>query len=223
MSSYQAGGSGTLPAPTFTVYSPRDPGTTDKVDANGASYRAGQSWINSITGAMFIYFTGGRWVEVADSMGDLLSLRDNADTPIFPTPTGYIKIAAGAGVTTTAGVNEITISATGDVFLWSVVDSPTTLDSQQGYFAEGGSTVAFALPLTASVGDTYIVANTNTSTGWTINQNAGQSIIYGSLTTTVGVGHGLSSNADGDTVRLVCYVDDTTWQAIDSFGNITLF
>jgi hypothetical protein len=228
MPSYQAGGSGTLPTPTFTVYSPRDPSTNDKVDQNGSSYRAGQSWINSQTSAMFIYFTGGKWVEVADSMGDILSLTDNAGTFVYPNPTGNIQLAAGAGITTTAGSNTITIAATGMGFSWQVVTSvapanPITLQPETGYFCNGGATVNFVLPALAAVGDTYVVANTNTSTGWIITQKAGQNIIFGSLTTTTGVAHGISSSANGDTVHLVCYVANTTWQSVDAFGNITLF
>ena len=161
-------------------------------------------------------------------MGDLLSLTDQSGTFAYPTTTGNIQLAAGAGITTVASTNTITIAATGMGFVWQVVTSvspanPITLQADAGYFCEGGSTVNFVLPATASVGDTYVVANTNTNTGWIISQRAGQTIIYGSTTTNGGVGHGLNSTANGDTVKLICYVANTVWQAFDSFGNITLF
>jgi hypothetical protein len=75
------------------------------------------------------------------------------------------------------------------------------------------------LPVTAAVGDVIEVVNT-VSTGWQIAQNANQFISMGASSTTVGVGGSLSSTGMGDTVRLVCYIQDIGFWVVSSIGNI---
>ncbi len=62
---------------------------------------------------------------------------------------------------------------------------------------------------------------TGAGTGlWTIAQNASQNIRYGNQVTTTGIDGLLGSQAQGDGVTLVCVVANTTWQVVDSIGNL---
>jgi len=215
---YSLSGDGVSPLPTFPVSSPRDPLPTDQISQNGQPYRVGQQWFNSETHIMFIYFGAGDWVEVAASTGDLLTLTDNSNSFVYPTGTGNIKIAAGAGITTTAGVNTLTIASAGVSFTWNTVTSatnPNTLANDNGYISSGGVLVTYTTPAVAAVGNSFIV--TGNATDWSIAPGAGQSIQLGPASAAVGI----SSTLGSDTVYITCIVANTTFKVLFSFGNIT--
>jgi hypothetical protein len=102
---------------------------------------------------------------------------------------------------------------------WALASTtPFTLVPNFKYVANNGATLStFTLPATAAFGSEIEIAGAS-SGGWTITQQAGQSINNGNLITTVGVGGSLSSTNQNDYVRLVCIVADTTWNVISSIG-----
>lgn len=103
-----------------------------------------------------------------------------------------------------------------------VVTTPVNLISDRNYIADNGATLTtFNLPLTAGFGTIIQIAGKSTG-GWTIAQNAGQSINFGSLATTTGISGSLSSSNKNDYVRLLCTTANTTWNVISSIGNITI-
>ncbi len=132
-------------------------------------------------------------------------------------------LTAGAGVTIANAAGSITISATGGGLTWTVVTASTqAMAVNSGYIANYSGTCVMTLPATAAVGTIQAVTGMNTATGWQIAQNAGQQIFFGTASTTSGTGGSLTSTNIRDTVYLVCIVANTTWNVVDSIGNITV-
>ena len=133
-------------------------------------------------------------------------------------------LTAGTNISISNGNNSITISATGSgAFTWNNQASSTvTMAINNGYIINNGaSLVTLTLPATAAQGSTFQVVGTS-SGGWTIAQVAGQSINFGTSTTTTGTGGSLSSTNTYDSVELVCTTANTTFQVIKPVGNITV-
>lgn len=89
-----------------------------------------------------------------------------------------------------------------------------------GYVANNAGLVTVTIPTTAAVGDTVRVIGKGAG-GWLIAQNASESINFGNVTTTVGVGGSLASTHRYDAVEIVCITANTTWNVVSSIGNIT--
>ncbi|MES2274368.1 MAG: hypothetical protein V4487_09290 [Chlamydiota bacterium] len=135
---------------------------------------------------------------------------------------GNWSIVGAAGISTSGSGSTLTISATGG-FTWVVnvqADSPVAVVSNTGYIANGIGTVVYALPATAAVGTTVRFTGENNATGWQVTANAGQTIHFGSVDSTVA--GSLTSTAIRDSVELVCVAADTDWNVLSSVGNITV-
>jgi len=133
-----------------------------------------------------------------------------------------LEILGSGGVTTSASGNVITISVTGTGFTWNTITSstnPTQIVAENAYIISGVAQCVLLLPLTASVGDTFIV--TGLSSLFQITQNANQKIIFGMLTTTTGVGGSITSTGSGDHVTVVCVATNLVFKVIDSMANLT--
>lgn len=127
--------------------------------------------------------------------------------------------SADGTVTITNGAGTIDLSAAPGI-VWSVItDASKTVVVNEAYFANRAGTVAFTLPATSSVGDTFEIAQMMTGQVWTLAQNAGQTIYVGNTNTTTGVGGSLAATGDGDWIKCVCRVDDTDWQCKIESGN----
>lgn len=123
-------------------------------------------------------------------------------------------LSAGAGISITNGSGAITIAASGAGFAWTTVTGTTqAITVENGYIANNASLITFTLPVTASIGDEFEIIGLGAG-GWTIHQNSGQSIQFGSAVTITGVGGSVSSFNRYDTVRVVCTVSNTTFSAI---------
>ena len=85
----------------------------------------------------------------------------------------------------------------------------------------GASLVTLTLPATAAVGTTLRVVGVSAD-GWSIAQNALQSINDGIVSTMVGTGGSLSSTQRYNAVELICVVANTTWNVISGQGNFTI-
>lgn len=140
-------------------------------------------------------------------------------TPAFATLT-----SSDSTVSFTTGNNTLSLQAVGGGMTWTVqTGASQALVKSTGTFSNrAGSAVAFTLPVTAAVGDTFEVCNMGArAAGWTIAYNSGQSIIFGNVTTTTTTGS-LAATAQGDAVRIVCAVANTTFVVTPgSIGNIT--
>jgi hypothetical protein len=113
-----------------------------------------------------------------------------------------------------------TPSGGGGGLTWSVktsADNPVTLSNGNGYIAKGASAVNFVLPATATIGDTYFIQGYGNL--WTLAQNAGQSVIIGNVTSTVGVGGSVTATMASDALELLCVTTNNEFYKIDMQGN----
>lgn len=140
-------------------------------------------------------------------------------------PQFALITSAGGSIVFSLGANTLNMEASGGGLVWSVITGASqAMVKSNGYFSNrAGSAVAFTLPVSAAVGDTFEVANMGArATGWTIAYGTGQYIRFGNQTTTVTTGS-LAATATGDAVRLVCSVANTEFVVTPgSQGNITL-
>ncbi len=155
------------------------------------------------------------------------SITTESGSPVvLPDGNGNIDILGGDGIDVTGNGpgNTVTVTASGDIvnLQWSVIITATkAIEVNNGYFADRGAGVTFTLPVTAAVGATFIVNNINAG-GFTIAQNAGQTIFIGNQNTTTGVGGSISSTDLGDSLILVCSSANTDFRAAHPpQGNLT--
>lgn len=114
---------------------------------------------------------------------------------------------AGTGITLTnaSGVAGNTIiTATGGGISWVDVTTGTqAMVKNTGYTADdGASLITFTLPTTAALGDVVIVQGKAAGL-YTITYGTGQSIVFGSVTSTTSSGS-VSSNKASDQIELRC-------------------
>lgn len=108
-------------------------------------------------------------------------------------------------------------------FIWTeiAVVGPTSMVTNNGYVANNGASVGFTLPVTAAFG-TIIRVSGKGAGGWSIGQNAGQSIVVGNVTSTVGVGGSVASTQASNCIELLCTTADTVWTALSMVGAISV-
>jgi len=129
-------------------------------------------------------------------------------------------IVGTGGVSTSVSANVLTITASSGSFTWQVVTSannPVTLTANNGYIAKGAGVVQFVLPAAAAIGDTFKIIGYGNL--WTIAQNAGQSIIIGNFTSTVGVFGSVTATMVSDGLDLVCITQNTEFYETQVQGN----
>jgi hypothetical protein len=138
------------------------------------------------------------------------------------TPAGNAFTIAGSGsVSTSASGSTVTIAVSGSGLSWNVeTGTSASIAVNNGYIANNAAGVTFTLPATAAVGETMQVTGLQAS--WTIAQNGGQTIHFGTSSTTPGVGGSLASTDARDVVEFICVVANTDFQVISSIGNITV-
>ena len=177
------------------------------------------SEFNTAGEAIWLQLLTGTSAEGIDSI-----TTDSGVPAIIPDGNGNVNIIAGSGgvsVTGNGPGDTVTISVSGGGIVWSVVSTPTKqIVVHEGYFSNGTSGIIFNLPVTAEVGDTFSICNMNTGI-WTITQNASQYIRIGDKVTTTGVGGSLAATAIGDSVTIVCNVQNEGFFVVSSMGNIT--
>jgi len=130
--------------------------------------------------------------------------------------SGQVLTSNGAGALPTFQ----TVSSGG--LTWNEeTGTSATMTVGNGYIANNASLVTLTLPTTAAIGDTVRVTGKGAG-GWRIAQNAGETINFGSSTTTSGATGYIEFTQQYDSVELVCITADTVWNVISSVGNITI-
>lgn len=133
-----------------------------------------------------------------------------------------INFFGGPGISTSGSGSTVTITATGAGFKWNTVIGTTqAVAKENGYINSNVASTTYTLPATAAVGDSFILAGYSAA-GWSLAQNAGQSIYLGIKTSTIGVGGSLASTQPHDTIEVVCVVANNEFQVVDVIGNITV-
>lgn len=132
------------------------------------------------------------------------------------------SLSAGTGVSISSVSGAITINAVGGGITWSTVTVDAGATVNTGTVANKAGLLTMTLPATSAVGDVVAITGINTALGWKIAQNAGNTIHFGTSTTTPGAGGSLASTAIYDTVYLVCVTTNALWTVVSSIGNITV-
>ena len=103
---------------------------------------------------------------------------------------------------------------------WNEVTGTTqTAAADNGYIANNAGLVTVTLPATCAVGKVIHVAGKG-SGGWTIAQNAEQTIVYGNVSSTTGTGGSVSSTHARDCIGLLCTVADTEFMVYSWVGTV---
>jgi len=164
-------------------------------------------------------------VSEGSSAFNLLGVAANGAIPIGSAGADPVlaTITAGANITVTNGPGSITISASGGGVgeTWTAISASQTLAINNGYICTSGGALILSLPAVSAVGS-IIEITLDGSTSFQIAQGAGQSIRMGSQTTTTGAGGSLTSNVQGDSIRMICSVANLRWNVVSSMGNLTV-
>ncbi len=132
-------------------------------------------------------------------------------------------IVGSGTVSTSASGSTLTITGSGGGggITWNdQTTTSVTMAVNNAYSANNAGLVTLTLPAAAVFGSVVQVSG-NGAGGWSIAQNSGQTIHFGSVNTTAGVGGSLASTNRYDQVTLVCSVANTDWVVNSSFGNLT--
>ena len=156
------------------------------------------------------------------STSPLTSVNLGSGQVIIGTTTAPVAstINSGPGISITSSSGSITIAATGGGIQWFEATSNTTMISNAGYVTNGSSLVTLSLPSTPSFGDVVRVVGKSAS-GWQIAQGGGQTVKYGTSSTTSGNAGTISSSSQYDAVELVCITGGASsiFAVISSIGN----
>lgn len=145
-----------------------------------------------------------------------LAIGSTGASPVLATLT------AGTGMTITNAAGSITLNTVGGGLSWTdVVGVAQNIAVNNAYTANNAGLVTFTLPASSAYGSVVEIAGKGAG-GWKIAQQAGNTIIFGSSSSTPGAGGYIASTGQYDTVRLVCSVVDSIWTVTSAVGNITV-
>jgi len=136
--------------------------------------------------------SSSNWIAFNNKIGEVKTINDQSLVG-----SGNIEITGGGG-------NMSVVEVTG---------TTQTIAANTSYMANNAARIDFTLPSTASVGDVFEINGLGNG-GWKINQNAGQSIRFGSSVTTSGTGGSVSSESQYDSILVRCIVADTAFRVV---------
>jgi hypothetical protein len=200
--------------------------TYDVVPANISINALGSTPLTSVNGGTGVASPTAHALPVAEggSAFNFLGPMTNGQLLIGSTGADPVPAAltAGTGITVTNAAGSITIASTATPLVWNDTTSGTvTMAPANGYLADSATLVTLTLPAAAAQFTMIRIAG-NGAGGWKVAQNSGQNINFGSLSTTMGVTGSLASTNRYDCVELLCVVANTTWNILDSIGNVVV-
>ena len=149
-----------------------------------------------------------------------IPLQFTTDSGVAIPAANNLNVFGSGGVSTSGSGSTITITVSS--LAWSTISASQALVSNQGYFCiSPGGALSLSLPATSALGD-MIEVTLDGANSFSIIQGAGQSIRLANTSTTSGAGGSLTTNAQGDTLRMVCQTPNLKWNVISSIGNFTI-
>lgn len=142
--------------------------------------------------------------------------------PVLPNALGQIDIVGfGSQPVSTIGDplnHKIGISVLSGAITWNRINGagPIQLGSDKGYVSTNALLTTFVLPEISLEGQIIWILGEGIGL-FRIEQNAGQNIQWGNVSTTPGVGS-WSSSGQYDSIQLICRVANTTWSAVSVVG-----
>lgn len=197
--------------------------TNNAINLNSAGITGydGVSTFNGSSVTQHSLLLGGANTHTINSLGvatnGQLAIGSTGADPVLAT------LSAGTGISITNGAGSITVNSSGGGLTWTDVTGATqSMAANNGYTSNDGSTlVTFTLPAAAAYGT--IIAVVGKASGlWSIAQNTGQTIHFGSTNTTTGTGGSLSSTKQYDVVYLLTTIANTDFTVLQSIGNLTV-
>lgn len=129
--------------------------------------------------------------------------------------SGQILMSQGASAL------PIWANAPSSIAFVNVTGTTQAMAVNTNYMANNASLVTFTLPASATIGQTVSVVGSGAGK-WTIVQNSGQIIHFGSVNTTTTTGS-LTATNQYDTIELQCNITNTNWVCTGKVqGNITV-
>jgi len=162
--------------------------------------------------------------------GSTVTFNASAATPLsFPTDSGTatpaanaLSILGGTGISTSGSGSAVTVNSSGGGFAWvEVTGTSQNIAVSTGYIANNAGSVTFTLPATAALGDTFKIVGKGAG-GWSIAQNAGQTIRLLASATTTGAGGTLTPDEALATIQIVCTTPNTDFIVDTGAGNFVL-
>lgn len=145
-------------------------------------------------------------VVLADNTGNLATISSST--------AGFVLTSNGTATPSFQAVSSGALT-------WNnVTTTSASMVANNGYLANNAGLVTLTLPTTAAQFTLIEVVGFGAG-GWTIVQNAGQTIHFGNATTTAGSGS-ISSTNQYDAIYLICATANTVWVAQNSIGNLTV-
>jgi hypothetical protein len=191
-------------------------GTTGQVliGSTGADPAFGALGVNSgltVHGVLLGENNSAIAATTAGSNGQVLLGSTGAD-PAF----GTLTTSTGIGFTT--GAHSLALNIQQNGFAVNAASTGVSLVAQNSYTVTQSSQTSFALPATAAVGDTFIVASaTGNTSGWIITQGASQEIWANTNHTTNGA-TGTLAGLIHTSVVLMCVVANNEFIVIGGSG-----
>jgi hypothetical protein len=195
-------------------------GTVNAGTANQITYYAttgdAVSGLTGANSAMLVTNSTGVPAMTASLTDGQVVIGDTSGTPVPATLT------PGTGISIANGAGSITISATGGGFAVATIAGTTqTAAVNTMYIALNSGQTTLTLPSTFSVGDSVVlVGSTANVGGWIVQAASGDTVRVNNSTTSAG-GTVTSSATAGQTIEMVCDVQDTSWVMVDS-ASVTL-
>lgn len=229
--------------PYVFVFETRDPQSSDTL------YPLQKPWLNLNNNKLFILtsfssasgYIQAVWTNVSSALSDVNTLTGDDNNPVSAAfnNINIVSAASGAMEFTNGGLgilnaavkvdgstisvnaqNQLTVNNTG--VNWLAINTNQQLADSTGYILQApGGALTLQLPPISALGDTVEIV-LDGATSFTILQQSGQQINYLTASTTLGSSGTVTSTVQGNYLRMVCTVANTTWRILQATGSLTL-
>ena len=169
----------------------------------------GNPGINTLTASLI---NGGNYAS---------SFITNPATAVATPVLGVLTFAGAGGTVITAAGSTVTIAGGGGIGTWvDVTGAAQAIAANTGYTANRATLITFTLPAIIAYGTVFEIVGKGIGL-WRIAQNAGQTVHFGKINTTVGAGGSITSTLQYDTISILCSVANTEFTVRSCFGDLT--